>query len=60
MEEGILETSPENEEAAVSEYHFAVGPVTAWSELLPEIEKLNRYNRFCTEIFRYIKNQTHT
>ncbi|MBE9580084.1 MAG: Fic family protein [Proteobacteria bacterium] len=34
---------------ALSEYHLAVGTVTAWSELLPEVDKLDRFKRFCAE-----------
>jgi Fic family protein len=34
---------------ALSEYHLAVGTVTARSELLPEVDKLNRFKRFCAE-----------
>jgi len=35
--------------AALSEYHLAVGSATAGSELLPEVDKLGRFKRFCTE-----------
>ena len=34
---------------ALSEYHLAVGTVTAGKELLPEIDKLDRFKRFCAE-----------
>jgi Fic family protein len=34
---------------ALSEYHLAVGTITAESELLPEIDKLDRFKRFCAE-----------
>jgi len=34
---------------ALSEYHFTVGTVTARSELLPEVGKLDRFKRFCAE-----------
>ena len=34
---------------ALSEYHLAVGTVTAKMELLPEIEKLDRFKQFCNE-----------
>ena len=34
---------------ALSEYHLAVGTVTARSELLPEVDKLDRFRRFCAE-----------
>ena len=34
---------------ALSEYHLAVGTVTARSELLPELDKLDRFKRFCAE-----------
>ena len=34
---------------ALSEYHLAVGTVTARSELLPDVDKLNRFKRFCAE-----------
>ena len=34
---------------ALSEYHLAVGTVTARSELLPEVDKLDRFKRFCAE-----------
>ena len=34
---------------ALSEYHLAVGTVTARSELLPDVDKLDRFKRFCTE-----------
>ena len=34
---------------ALSEYHLAVGTITARSELLPEIDKLDRFKRFCAE-----------
>jgi Fic family protein len=34
---------------ALSEYHFAVGTVTARSELLPDVDKLDRFKRFCAE-----------
>jgi len=33
----------------LSEYHLAVGTVTARSELLPELDKLDRFKRFCAE-----------
>jgi len=35
--------------AALSEYHLAVGSATAGSELLPEVDKLDRFKRFCDE-----------
>ncbi len=34
---------------ALSEYHLAVGTVTASGELLPEVDKLDRFKRFCAE-----------
>ena len=34
---------------ALSEYHLSVGTVSARSELLPDVNKLNRFKRFCTE-----------
>jgi len=34
---------------ALSEYHLAVGTVTARSELLPDVDKLDRFKRFCSE-----------
>jgi len=34
---------------ALSEYHLAVGTVTARSELLPDVDKLDRFKRFCAE-----------
>ena len=34
---------------ALSEYHLSVGTVTARSELLPDVDKLDRFNRFCAE-----------
>ena len=34
---------------ALSEYHIAVGTVTARSELLPDVDKLDRFKRFCAE-----------
>jgi len=34
---------------ALSEYHLAVGTVTAGSELLPEIDNLDSFKRFCAE-----------
>ena len=34
---------------ALSEYHLAVGTVTARSELLPDVNKLDRLKRFCAE-----------
>jgi len=34
---------------ALSEYHLAVGTLTARSELLPEVDKLGRFKRFCAE-----------
>jgi len=34
---------------ALSEYHLAVGTVTARTELLPEVDKLDRFKRFCAE-----------
>ena len=34
---------------ALSEYHLAVGTVTAESELLLEIDKLDRFKQFCAE-----------
>jgi Fic family protein len=34
---------------ALSEYHLSVGTVTARSELLPDVNKLDRFKRFCAE-----------
>ena len=34
---------------ALSEYHLTVGTVTARSELLPEVDNLDRLKRFCAE-----------
>ena len=34
---------------ALSEYHLAVGTVTAKMELLPKIVKLDRFKQFCNE-----------
>jgi len=34
---------------ALSEYHLAVGTLTAESELLPDVAKLDRFKRFCAE-----------
>ncbi len=34
---------------ALSEYHLAVGTVTAGSELSPEVDKLDRFKQFCAE-----------
>ena len=34
---------------ALSEYHLGVGTVTARSELLPGLDKLDRFKRFCAE-----------
>ena len=34
---------------ALSEYHLSVGTVTAQSELLPNVDKLDRFKCFCTE-----------
>jgi Fic family protein len=34
---------------ALSEYHLAAGTVTARSELLPEVNKLDKFKRFCAE-----------
>ncbi|MEA2084662.1 MAG: Fic family protein [Thermodesulfobacteriota bacterium] len=34
---------------SLSEYHLAAGTVTAESELLPEIDKLDRFKRFCAK-----------
>ncbi|MCP4668864.1 MAG: Fic family protein [Deltaproteobacteria bacterium] len=34
---------------ALSEYHLAVGTVTARDELLPDVDKLERFNRFSAE-----------
>jgi Fic family protein len=34
---------------ALSEYHLAVGTVTARNELLPDVDKLDRFKRFCAE-----------
>jgi len=34
---------------ALSEYHLAVGTARARSELLPELDKLDRFKRFCAE-----------
>ena len=35
--------------AALSEYHLSVGTVIAESELLPEIDKVDRFKQFCNE-----------
>jgi Fic family protein len=35
--------------ASLSEYHLAAGTVTARNELLPDVEKLNRFKRFCAK-----------
>ena len=34
---------------ALSEYHLAVGTVTARSELLPDVDKLDRFKQFCSK-----------
>ncbi len=34
---------------ALSEYHLSVGTVTARSELLPDVDKLDRFRRLCDE-----------
>ncbi len=34
---------------ALSEYHLAVGTVTARNELLPDVDKLERFKRFCAK-----------
>jgi Fic family protein len=34
---------------ALSEYHLAAGTLTVRSEFLPEIDKLDRFKRFCSE-----------
>lgn len=34
---------------ALSEYHLAVGTVTVLNELLPDVDKLDRFKRFCTK-----------
>ncbi|MDL1982620.1 MAG: Fic family protein [Deltaproteobacteria bacterium] len=34
---------------ALSEYHLSVGTVTARSELLPDVNKLDRFKQFCAE-----------
>lgn len=34
---------------ALSEYHLAAGTVTARSELLPKVDKVDRFKRFCAE-----------
>ena len=34
---------------SLSEYHLAVGNITSRNELLPDVEKLNRFKRFCTK-----------
>lgn len=34
---------------ALPEYHLAVGSVTARSELLPDVDKLDRFKLFCAE-----------
>ena len=34
---------------ALSEYHLAAGTVTVQSELLPDVDKLYRFKRFCAE-----------
>jgi len=34
---------------ALSEYHLAVGTVTSRNELLPDVDKLDRFKRFCAE-----------
>lgn len=33
----------------LSEYHLAAGTVSARNELLPDVEKLNRFKRFCAK-----------
>ena len=37
---------------ALSEYHLAVGTASAGNELLPMIDKLERFKRFCEEAWR--------
>ena len=34
---------------SLSEYHLAAGTITARNKLLPDVDKLNRFKRFCTE-----------
>ncbi len=34
---------------ALSEYHLSVGTITAQSELLPDVDKLDRFKCFCAE-----------
>jgi len=34
---------------SLSEYHLAAGTVTARNELLPDVDKLNRFKRFCAK-----------
>ena len=34
---------------SLSEYHLAVGTVTSRHELLPDVDKLDRFKRFCAE-----------
>jgi hypothetical protein len=34
---------------ALSEYHLAAGPVAGKGDLLPEVDKLDRFRRFCAE-----------
>ena len=34
---------------SLSEYHLAVGTLTAKSELLPDVDKLDRFKRFCAQ-----------
>jgi Fic family protein len=34
---------------ALSEYHLAVGTVTVLNELLPDVDKLDRFKRFCSK-----------
>jgi Fic family protein len=34
---------------ALSEYHLAVGTITAESELLPKVDKLDRFKQFCAK-----------
>ena len=34
---------------ALSEYHLSVGTVTAQSELLPDVDKLDRFKQFCAK-----------
>ena len=34
---------------ALSEYHLSVGTIAAQSELLPDVDKLDRFKQFCAE-----------